>query len=79
MGLGVNDFAASWLEEPAWQKRLKHTADAIRDYLTYTLVTIGFIAISLKVLTTFSSGDLACMVVGTDRNPIFACGLKAGY
>lgn len=51
-------FLPSFLFFPAWQKVFKHTFDVIEDYVCYVLVTVGAIALSVRLLTTLSSGDL---------------------
>ena len=48
----------------AWQKVFKHTFDVIEDYVCYVLVTVGAIALSVRLLTTLASGDLMCIIVG---------------
>ena len=42
----------------------KHTFDVIEDYVCYVLVTVGAIALSVRLLTTLSSGDLVCIIIG---------------
>ena len=58
MGSSIEDVARSWLADPAWQKVFKHTFDVIEDYVSYVLVALGAIALSVKLLTTLSTGDL---------------------
>lgn len=58
MGDGIGDVAKSWLADPPWQKVFKHTFDVIEDYVNYILVAIGGIALSVRLLTTLSTGDL---------------------
>ena len=60
MGSSIEDVARSWLADPAWQKVFKHTFDVIEDYVSYVLVALGAIALSVKLLTTLSTGDLGC-------------------
>jgi hypothetical protein len=36
----------------------KHTFDVIVDYVTYILVAIGGVTLSVRLLTTLSTGDL---------------------
>jgi hypothetical protein len=38
----------------------KHTFDVIEDYVNYILVAVGGIALSVRLLTTLSTGDLVC-------------------
>ncbi len=54
----IEEVAKSWLVDPAWQKVFKHTLDVIEDYVCYVLVAIGAIALSVRLLTTLSTGDL---------------------
>jgi hypothetical protein len=42
----------------------KHTFDVMQDYLANVLVAVGAIALSVRMLTSFSSGDLACFIIG---------------
>ena len=58
MGDGLGDVAKSWLADPPWQKVFKHTFDVIEDYVNYILVAVGGIALSVRLLTTLSTGDL---------------------
>ena len=58
MGDGIGDVAKSWLADPPWQKVFKHTFDVIEDYVNYILVAVGGIALSVRLLTTLSTGDL---------------------
>ena len=58
MGDSLGDIAKSWLADPPWQKVFKHTFDVIVDYVTYILVAIGGVALSVRLLTTLSTGDL---------------------
>jgi hypothetical protein len=58
MGDSLGDIAKSWLADPPWQRVFKHTFDVIVDYVTYILVAIGGVALSVRLLTTLSTGDL---------------------
>ena len=60
MGSSIEEVARSWLADPAWQKVFKHTFDVIEDYVSYVLVALGAISLSVKLLTTLSTGDLGC-------------------
>ncbi len=55
---GIEDVVTSWLSDPAWQKVFKHTLDVLEDYVSYILLSVGAVALSVKVLTTLSTGDL---------------------
>ena len=60
MGSSIEEVARSWLADPAWQKVFKHTFDVVEDYVSYVLVALGAISLSVKLLTTLSTGDLGC-------------------
>ena len=64
MGSSLEEVAKNWLVDPAWQKVFKHTFDVIEDYVSYILVAVGAISLSVRLLTTLSSGDLVCIVIG---------------
>ena len=55
---GIEEVAKSWLVDPAWQKVFKHTLDVLEDYICYILITTGALALSVRLLTTLSTGDL---------------------
>ncbi len=54
----LEEVAKSWLVDPSWQKVFKHTLDVLEDYVCYVLVAVGAIALSVRLLTTLSTGDL---------------------
>ena len=58
MGESLGDVAKSWLADPPWQRVFKHTFDVIEDYVTYMLIAVGGIALSVRLLTTLATGDL---------------------
>ena len=64
MGSSIEDIARSWLLDPVWQKVFKHTFDILKDYVSYALVAVGAITLSVRLLTTLSSGDLVCIIIG---------------
>lgn len=64
MGSSIEEVANNWLKDPSWQRVFKHTFDVIEDYVSYALVTVGTISLSVRLLTTLSSGDLMCIMVG---------------
>jgi hypothetical protein len=64
MSGSIEDVARSWLLDPAWQKVFKHTFDIIKDYVSYVLIAVGAISLSVRLLTTLSTGDLVCIIVG---------------
>ena len=41
----------------------KHTFDVFEDYVTYLLITVGTLAVSVRVLTTLGSGDVQCILL----------------
>ena len=55
---GIEDVAKSWLVDQPWQKVFKHTLDVLEDYVSYILITVGALALSVRLLTTVSTGDL---------------------
>ena len=68
MGDSIGDVAKSWLIDPPWQKVFKHTFDVLEDYVSYILIAVGTIALSVRLLTTLGSGDLVCVIVGVQHN-----------
>ncbi len=46
------------MADPPWQRVFKHTFDVIEDYVTYMLIAVGGIALSVRLLTTLATGDL---------------------
>jgi len=54
----IEEIASSWLVDPPWQKVFKHTLDVLEDYICYILISVGAIALSVKLLTTLSTGDV---------------------
>ena len=60
----MEEVVVSWLVDPSWQKVFKHTFDVIKDYVTYSLVATGMVSLSVRLLTTLSSGDLVCIIIG---------------
>ncbi len=58
MGDSLGDVAKSWLADPPWQRVFKHTFDVIEDYVTYMLIAVGGISLSVRLLTTLATGDL---------------------
>lgn len=64
MASSIQETAASWLADPAWQKVFKHTFDVLEDYIAYVLVAVGTISLSVRFLTTMGSGDLVCIIIG---------------
>ncbi len=59
-------MAKSWLLDPAWQKVFKHTSDVLEDYVSYALVAVGAICLSVRLLTTLGTGDLVCIAIGVE-------------
>ena len=56
----------------------KNTWDVIEDYISYTLVTVGAISLSVRLLTTLGTGDVSCIITGAtvkDYNITSATGL----
>ena len=41
----------------------KHTFDVVEDKVTYILITIGAIALSIRLLTTLGTGDVQCFLL----------------
>ena len=77
MGDGIGDVAKSWLADPPWQKVFKHTFDVIVDYVTYILVAIGGVALSVRLLTTLSTGDLVRLSIrARGASPRLFCPLE---
>jgi hypothetical protein len=68
MAGSIEDVALSWLSDPAWQKVFKHTIDVVEDYVSYVMITVGAISLSVKLITTLSSGDVVCMLLGVRYN-----------
>ncbi len=68
MGDSIGDIAKSWLADPPWQRVFKHTFDVIADYVTYILVAIGGVALSVRLLTTLATGDLVNANLNCDNS-----------
>ena len=43
----------------------KNTWDVVEDYVSYVLVSVGAISLSVRLLTTLGTGDVSCLIVGT--------------
>ncbi len=54
----LEEVARTWLTDPAWQKVFKHTVDVLEDYVCYVMVAVGAIALSVRLITTLSTGEL---------------------
>lgn len=64
--MDIESIAKSWLSEPPWIKVFKHTFDVLEDYVSYTLVSVGAISLSVRLLTTLGTGDLMCILIGVE-------------
>ena len=63
----MEDILSAWLNDPPWVRVFKHTFDVVSDYVSYGLATVGAIAMSVRLLTTLSSGDLVCILIGVEN------------
>ena len=61
-------MAKTWLADPQWIKVFKHTFDVLEDYVSYILITVGAISLSVRLLTTLGSGDLMCIIIGVEND-----------
>ena len=68
MSGGIEDIAKTWLRDPPWQIVFKHTFDVLEDYVSYVLIAIGAISLSVRLLTTLGTGDVTCIVTGVGYN-----------
>ncbi|TRY75203.1 hypothetical protein TCAL_00641 [Tigriopus californicus] len=68
--MDIESIANSWLAEPPWIKVFKHTFDVLEDYVSYTLVSVGAISLSVRLLTTLGTGDLMCILIGVEYGNI---------
>ncbi|XP_059078716.1 uncharacterized protein LOC131877137 [Tigriopus californicus] len=75
---GMEKVVNSWLIDPAWQKVFKHTLDVITDYVSYVLVSVGAVALSVRLLTTVGTGDLVCLIVGVKDAEMGSLGAYPG-
>lgn len=66
--MSIEEIAKSWLLDPSWIKVFKHTFDVLEDYVSYVLVSVGAIALSVRLLTTLGTGDLMCILIGVRHN-----------
>ena len=64
----IEEVVTTWLLDPAWFKVFKHTFDVLEDYVSFILVATGAIALSVRLLTTLSSGDVSCIVIGVQNS-----------
>ena len=69
---GIEDVARSWLLAPPWQRVFKHTLDVAQDYAAATMVAVGAVALSVRLLTTLGSGDLGKFDVTKNFNEEFS-------
>ena len=60
----IEGLAQSWLVDPPWIKVFKHTFDILEDYVSYILVSLGAITLSVRLLTTLGIGDVVCLIGG---------------
>ena len=42
----------------------KNTWDVVEDYVSYVLIAVGAISLSVRLLTTLGTGDVSCLLVG---------------
>jgi hypothetical protein len=54
----IEAVAQNWLVDPPWQKVFKHTFNVLEDYVTYVLISVGAVSLSIRLLTTLATGDL---------------------
>lgn len=66
MGESLSEVAKNWLTDPSWQKVFKHTTDVLEDYVSYILVAVGTVALSVRLLSTLGTGDLVCVIMGVE-------------
>nr|XP_040573152.1 uncharacterized protein LOC121122226 [Lepeophtheirus salmonis] len=66
----IEDVAKTWLTDPPWQKVFKHTFDVLEDYVSYILITVGTIFLSVRLLSTLGTGELNCVILGVQNGTI---------
>ncbi|QQP57419.1 Uncharacterized protein FKW44_002400 [Caligus rogercresseyi] len=64
----LEDVAKTWLTDPPWQKVFKHTFDVLEDYISYVLITVGTIFLSVRLLSTLGTGELNCVILGVGNS-----------
>ncbi|CAB4068022.1 unnamed protein product [Lepeophtheirus salmonis] len=66
----IEDVAKTWLTDPPWQKVFKHTFDVLEDYISYVLITVGTIFLSVRLLSTLGTGELNCVILGVENGTL---------
>ena len=45
----------------------KNVFDVIEDYISYLLISVGAISLSVRLLTTLGTGDVSCIIIGASN------------
>ena len=48
----------------------KNTWDVIEDYVSYVLISVGAISLSVRLLTTLGTGDVSCIITGASSEGV---------
>ena len=62
----LESAARDWLSDPPWNKLFKNSWDVIEDQLNRGLVAVAAISLAVRFLANLPSGDLLCIVIGTN-------------
>ncbi|CAB4068164.1 unnamed protein product [Lepeophtheirus salmonis] len=66
----IGNEVKAWLTDAPWQKVFKHTFDVLEDYICYSLITVGTIFLSVRLLSTLGSGELNCVILGVENGTL---------
>ena len=66
----LESAARDWLSDPPWNKLFKNSWDVIEDQLNRCLVAVAAISLAVRFLANLPSGDLLCIVVGTNATDL---------
>ena len=70
MTTSLESAARDWLSDPPWNKLFKNSWDVIEDQLNRALVAVAAISLAVRFLANLPSGDLLCIVVGTNATDL---------
>jgi hypothetical protein len=64
MAASIGGLLQIWFVDSQWQKVFRHTFDVLGDYLTYGLFSVGSLALTVRLASSQTNGDLDCVLVG---------------
>lgn len=62
----LESAARDWLSDPPWNKLFKNSWDVVEDQLNRGMVAVAAISLAVRFLANLPSGDLLCIVIGTN-------------